>query len=1415
MDPITLTTIAAYVSLKFLDQFTKEEGYGRIKNFFFPKTKYKNQLIKIILETIKEFHQQYEEKEDRSKFYFFQSQIIFEELNKYLLFEKQMVDYEALRRRFQENTNIIVPTNEELDFFYSRFTSKIKVDKKLKFLFFDENYKSKIFETAKKLNDIEAKVDDIHEKVTALNSSLSFTPDEAWFKSQCEKSILVLGKRYTPELNFILEVSKIFDALGRTSDFKKSIAHMVDQLLVKGRKVLVKSEEVKEDVELLEQLLDEIYKLYSAIDFENNEVISFKNILEILDSIDKTADKIKDFYNGEEYKLKKEKNEFGINHKYGTELRNLRDFENNIYRFREFLEDDLFETVNNPYLILEGEAGIGKSHMLGDIVSKRIKNNYESILLLGQQFTTEDNPWTQIFNWLQVKNITSEEFLSSINERAKNTKKRIVIFIDALNEGRGKYVWPENIKSFISEVKKYEYLGLVLSVRSSYKDLILPKSDIMELELLENRLYGFRNSEYDACKLFFSNYKIQLPNIPLLHPEFHNPLFLKLFCEGISKSGQHKVPDGVQGISSIINFFLKNVNAVLANSKRFDYSNGINLVDRCVEAIVRYKLDKDEKYVNYEKAIEIVEEIVSKFVTKRGTFLDELVSEGVFAKNLFWIDKDNYEEGIYLAYERFEDHLTCKFLLNEDLDLEAEFKEGGSFYKYIEDENALYFNKGLIDAFSIQIPEKINKEFYELIPHLKDEYTIADSFVESLIWRKHETINQSSTDYINEVVFSYDETTNLFWETIISVTSVPEHFYNAYSLNNHLSDMSMADRDASWTILLKEKFEDDSSFKRLIDWAWHDDDKSHISDESIKLTGITLCWFHTSTNRELRDSSTKALVNLLQNRIEVLIEILKTFEKVNDPSVYERLFAVAYGCSLRTKQLEKLSDLSEYTNEAIFKEKEEVYPHILLRDYARGVIEYTSYLGMNLSFDIVDVRPPHKSDFPKTNLSNEEIDRLYKFDYNDPNFKKVYWSQNEILSSMTTEYGRGIGGYGDFGRYTFQSALRTWDVNPNDLSNIAVEWIFKKYGYDVEKHGEYDNNLEYNGRKGATIERIGKKYQWLALYEILARVSDNFKKFERWANDENEEMYQGPWNPYVRDIDPTILIKATATYLEDEKKEYWWTSKDEFNWDCSFEDWVKKTDNLPVIEDLINLNDNEGNEWLVLEGHPEWAEEKKIGEEKWDNQHKRMWCQIRSYIIEERDFDNFTRWSADQDFMGRWMPENREKYEVFNREYYWSQAYKDICYEDYEDHKREIHNRKTGEFVATVTIPLETYMWEEEFDKSKEETITFMKPSLGIFNGMKLQYSDKEGEFINSNGDLICFDTSANNNSRSNFLIRKEPFLKYLEENNLKIAWTILGERQVIGGSRYGKENLGMLEFCGSYYMKNNVLSGSLKTKNC
>ena len=222
---------------------------------------------------------------------------------------------------------------------------------------------------------------------------------------------------------------------------------------------------------------------------------------------------------------------------------------------------------------------------------------------------------------------------------------------------------------------------------------------------------------------------------------------------------------------------------------------------------------------------------------------------------------------------------------------------------------------------------------------------------------------------------------------------------------------------------------------------------------------------------------------------------------------------------------------------------------------------------------------------------------------------------------MTTEYGRGTGGYGDFGRYVFQSALENWDVNANSLSNLAVKWIFEKYGYDVEKHGKFDREIG-TGRARSTYpnERIGKKYQWLAFYEILARISDNFPKFAEWDYKKNStEPYDGTWSPHVRDIDPTITIKKTGKYDEEEKTNYWWAKEDYSQWNLSHRDWIRQDNDLPPLQNLINVTDDSGKDWMVLEGHPEWAEPKVLGVYKYDMPHKRLWLQVRSYLVKEND----------------------------------------------------------------------------------------------------------------------------------------------------------------------------------------------------
>ena len=273
-------------------------------------------------------------------------------------------------------------------------------------------------------------------------------------------------------------------------------------------------------------------------------------------------------------------------------------------------------------------------------------------------------------------------------------------------------------------------------------------------------------------------------------------MFLRLFCEGLNKAGYTKIPDGFQGISSIINFFISNVNSALAKPNRLYFPDNLNIIKKNIDALISYKINNNLRYVTFEKAFEITHKISQDYGVKKG-LLDELISEGILSKNLFWQENNQYEEGIYLTYERFEDHIIASLLIKEQNNLDKAFQEGGNLHYLVENEHKCYLNKGIVEALTIQVPEKTGKEFYEFVPHVKDSCPIIECFVQSLLWRKTETMSEKLVGYVNSTVLSYKGTHDLFWDTLLSVTSMPDHYFNAYSLHKNLARLSLEDRDES------------------------------------------------------------------------------------------------------------------------------------------------------------------------------------------------------------------------------------------------------------------------------------------------------------------------------------------------------------------------------------------------------------------------------------------------------------------------------------------------------------------------------------------------------------------------------------------------------------------------------------------
>lgn len=80
-----------------------------------------------------------------------------------------------------------------------------------------------------------------------------------------------------------------------------------------------------------------------------------------------------------------------------------------------------------------------------------------------------------------------------------------------------------------------------------------------------------------------------------------------------------------------------------------------------------------------------------------------------------------------------------------------------------------------------------------------------------------------------------------------------------------------------------------------------------LSKEKIKLLLILFTWLLASSNRRLRDITSKAMIEILKNNFEFSEYLLQKFETVNDPYIIQRLYGIVLGACTKKKFHMKMS----------------------------------------------------------------------------------------------------------------------------------------------------------------------------------------------------------------------------------------------------------------------------------------------------------------------------------------------------------------------------------------------------------------------------------------------------------------------------------------------------------------------------
>ena len=211
-----------------------------------------------------------------------------------------------------------------------------------------------------------------------------------------------------------------------------------------------------------------------------------------------------------------------------------------------------------------------------------------------------------------------------------------------------------------------------------------------------------------------------------------------------------------------------------------------------------------------------------------------------------------------------------------------------------------------------------------------------------------------------------------------------------------------------------------------------------------------------------------------------------------------------------------------------------------------------------------------------------------------------------------------------------------WKTRKFD-SNPISWWILRRVfelGWQRDWHGYSDyliNQRHNRGResKQGRIERIGKKYQWIAFHEIMARLSDHHLVAD---HGEKPQSYQGTWKPFLRDIDPTFPFLNCEDPLMKWQKipSVWWEPLCYTNWEQ--DSWLEVSDDLPDPAALADLIDVKDGRWLALVNLPDWKQSRKLGQPEEGMNGRYLWYHIRAYFVHKKDEEVALNWLSKQRF---------------------------------------------------------------------------------------------------------------------------------------------------------------------------------------
>ncbi|ANV88914.1 NACHT domain-containing NTPase [Picosynechococcus sp. PCC 7117] len=1085
-----------------------------------------------------------------------------------------------------------------------------------------------------------------------------------------------------------------------------------------------------------------------------------------------------------------------------------------MYTAQELL-DEAEEFLGVGLVAVLADAGGGKTQMAAQLTAPQ-EMRIAGIFLQGRNLhrgqSLDDLAKNLSINGIPMPSI--EMLLAAVDAAGKRACCRLPIVIDGLNEAENPKDWKPELASLSEIVKKYPNVLVVCTLRTgerkkedwhpyresqtetreSFAVMALPDG----IKAIESE--GFGGDVDEAIEKYFSHFKID-PGDSEIPTEFlQHPLTLRIFCEVTNpkKESEVKIDYFPTSLAPLFDKYVANVAERISQMINLNHSYTANEVKKAIYTlgIELWKCGKREiSESGFRDAVSDASRAWD------SSIVNLLAQEGILFKNP---GNESFDYVVTPTYDALGGYIVANALL----------------IKYVRDSSFAWLNNPEVVALftgdtSHELAFDILRSLVTLTPRRMQGKQIWQYVSEPLKKNAIALAAEIDAEYLDQetviALWSLSNESSSFRSRLFVrfqvARAVALHPLNAAFLDETLRAMSVSERDLVWTEWIRETRSERFNDLVAIEGRWKQ--QTNFRTDSDQLRAKWVMWLLTSTDRELRNVATRALYWFGRGNPAALFEDALTALAINDPYIPERMLAASYGVAMarhvdlgdQTFVTETLPTYARSIYDSMFAESAPFSTtHSLTREYGSRIIEMASLHHPEL-------------------FTSEEIQR------SKAPFKGGLRDWGESEASKERRYGADSPFRMDFENYTLGRLVpgrSNYDFTNEEYQKVRSQilWRIEQLGWSSEKFRNSESSIEDEkrwSRAGGVvqkIERYGKKYSWIAFYEMTGLLHD-LGKIKR------SRKRGGNWD---LDIDPSFPEQSPevhlihADFLGDP--------------DMEMKEWITNGV-LPDVNPYLQMAEiqNEAGPWVMLDGYIA-QENETLG--------RNIFCFIRSFLVLSSEADSFFEHLSNQNLGGRWLPEKPSVGYTFSGEIPWCETFPenndcefsfmvkeetikvermeqrffldgkqlDLSHVDivrlrllgtnaWEDGKlklseEELERIEIREIPVEVEeveqdiityhtlIPVCDFSWENSRSAANNAShaTTLVKE---IASDLKLIGQPQTFDLVTNTGVKATCEVSDRsddfNNSQSLFYMREELLRDYLEKNDLALVWAVWGER--------------------------------------